>query len=137
VRTAELITFGGGHTDSDAFLFLPADRIVFAGDLVSVKNHPGLSSSHTQIWLDILAKIKSLAPIWIVPGHGEPGTVGDVVLIERYLNETMQMVEKNLSEGGTAENVIALTPPLFTEGWGNADGFAGNLKSLHVRMQSQ
>jgi cyclase len=127
-RTVEFITFGGGHTDSDAFLYLPAERIIFAGDLV-VKNHPGLSSSHPREWIDILAKIKSLDPVCLVPGHGELGTLADVALIERYINELLQMAEQNWRKGGTAESVVALQPPAFTDGWENAEGFELNMSS--------
>lgn len=134
-RTAEFITFGGGHTDSDAILHLPANRIVFAGDLVAVKNHPGLSSSHPHSWLDILAKIKALDPLHLIPGHGEIGTMADVSLIERYLNETLQMAEKNWREVGTMETAAALPPPSFTQGWENADGFEHNMKFLHKVVQ--
>ena len=132
---AEFITYGGGHTDSDAFLYLPTERIIFTGDLLVVKNHPGLSSSHPREWLDILAKIKSLDPVCLVPGHGELGTLADVTLIERYLNETLQMAEQNWREGGTAESAAALQPPAFTDGWGNADGFELNMKFLHGIVQ--
>src|SRR5271170_231214 len=39
-RRAELISWGSGHTDSDAVLHLPEEGIVFAGDLVLSGNHP-------------------------------------------------------------------------------------------------
>ena len=131
----KFITFGGGYTDSDAFLYLPAERIIFAGDLVVVKNQPGLSSSHPREWLDILAKIKSLDPVCLVPGHGQLGTLADVALIERYINELLQMAEQNWREGGIAESVAALQPPAFTDGWENAEGFELNMKFLHEEVQ--
>ena len=134
-RTVEFITFGGGHTDSDALLHLPAERIIFTGDLLVVKNHPGLSSSHPREWLGILAKIKALDPIQLVPGHGELGTLADVTLIERYLNELLLMAEQNWRAGGTAKSAAAMQPPAFTDGWENADGFERNMKFLHEAIQ--
>src|SRR5258706_2979225 len=134
-RTVEFITYGGGHTDSDAFLYLPAERIIFTGDLLEIKNHPGMSSSHPCEWLDILAKIKVLDPVCLVPGHGELGTVADVILIERYINDLLQMAEQNLREGGTAESTGALQPPGFTEGWNNIEGFELSMKFLHKEIQ--
>jgi len=119
-RTAEFITFGGGHTDSDAFLYLPAERIIFTGDLLATKFHPGMSSGHPNEWLKILAKIKALNPVYVVPGHGAIGTVEDITMIERYINELMQLAEQ---EGDHQ-------PPAFTEGWDNADGFETNMKFL-------
>ncbi len=134
-RSVEFVTFGGGHTDSDAFLHLPAERIIFTGDLLVVKNHPDLTHGHLRGWLDILAKIKAIDPICLIPGHGELGTLDDVTIIESYINNLLQMAENNLREGGTAESVAALQPPVFTEGWNNADAFERNMKFLHEEVQ--
>jgi cyclase len=133
-RTVEFITYGGGHTDSDAFLHLPAERIIFTGDLLVIKNHPGMSSSHPHEWLNILAKINGLDPVCLVPGHGELGTLADLTLIERYINELMLMAEQNFHEAGIAESAAALQPPAFTEGWDNIEGFELNMKFLHEIM---
>jgi glyoxylase-like metal-dependent hydrolase (beta-lactamase superfamily II) len=134
-HAVKFITFGGGHTDSDAFLHLQTEMIIFTGDLLVVKNHPGMSSGHPREWLDILAKIKSLNPICLVPGHGELGTLADVTLIESYINTLLQMAEQNWREGGAAGSAAALQPPAFTEGWGNAEGFELNMKFLHEVAQ--
>ncbi|MGD9001902.1 MAG: MBL fold metallo-hydrolase, partial [Anaerolineae bacterium] len=39
-RSAELIPFAGGHTESDAVLFLPQDGIAFMSDLLFIGHHP-------------------------------------------------------------------------------------------------
>ncbi|MBC7877406.1 MAG: MBL fold metallo-hydrolase [Anaerolineales bacterium] len=134
-RSVEFVTYGGGHTDSDAILHLPAERIVFSGDLLVIKFHPSLIDGRPREWLDILAKIKLLDPVQLVPGHGRLGTLVDVTSIERYINEILQMAEKNWGEGGTAESAAALQPPTFTEGWNNIEGFALNMKFLHEAVQ--
>ena len=134
-RTVEFVTYGGGHTDSDAFLHLPAERIIFTGDLLATKFQPGMSSSHPQEWLKILAKIKALNPIQLMPGHGELATLADVELIEQYINELLQMAKQNQQTGGTAESAAALQPPTFTEGWNNAEAFELNMKFLHELLQ--
>ncbi|MEP7136928.1 MAG: MBL fold metallo-hydrolase [Chloroflexota bacterium] len=123
------------HTDSDAFLHLPTERIIFTGDLLVVKNHPDLTSGHPREWLNILAKIKALNPARLVPGHGELATVDDISAKERYINTLIQMAEQNLHEGGTAESAAALPPPALTEGLGNEDAFERNMKFLHEEVQ--
>jgi glyoxylase-like metal-dependent hydrolase (beta-lactamase superfamily II) len=136
-RTAKFVTFGGGHTDSDAFLHLPAERIIFTGDLLVVKNHSALFKGHPRKWLDILMKIKELDPVYLVPGHGELGTQTDVTLTERYISETLQMAEQNWREGGTSESAAVLQPPAFTEGWDNRDIFGANMIFLHKIVQQK
>jgi cyclase len=136
-RSAEFITSGGGHTDSDAYLYLPRERIIFTGDLLVVKNHPDLTYGNPHEWLNIFAKIKTLEPACLVPGHGGLGTVADVILIERYINGLLQMAEQNWHDGGTAESAMVLPPPSFTEGWNNSDAFERNMKFLHEEIQGK
>jgi len=134
-RTVEFITFGGGHTDSDAFLYLPAEKIIFTGDLLVVKNHPDLTSGHPREWLNILAKIKTLSPSCLVPGHGGLATMDDIAAKERYIKKLIQMAEQNLHEGGTAESAAAMPPPTFTQGLDNEDAFVRNMRFLHEEVQ--
>jgi glyoxylase-like metal-dependent hydrolase (beta-lactamase superfamily II) len=134
-RTVEFVTFGGGHTDSDAFLHLPVEKIIFTGDLLATKFQPGMSSGHPHEWLNILAKIKALDPIQLVSGHGELATMADVELIEQYINALLQMAKQNQHAGGTAESAAALQPPAFTDGWNNSEAFEENMKFLHELLQ--
>ena len=136
-RAAEFTTFGGGHTDSDACLYLPAERIIFSGDLLVVKNHPGLNDGHPREWLISLSKIKAYEPLCLIPGHGELGAVEDVTLIERYITETRQLAEQNFRDGGTAESAAALQSPPFTAGWNNAESFGRNMTFLHEEVRRQ
>ncbi len=136
-RTIKFMTFGGGHTDSDALLYLPEEQIIFTGDLVVIKNHPALFNGHPRKWLTILKRIKELEPIQLIPGHGELGTKADVTQVENYINELMNMAEKNWRRGGTAEDAASLPTPAFTKDWANAEAFAKNMKFLHELVQQK
>jgi len=124
-RTAELITFGGGHTASDAILYLPAERIVFMGDLLVIKNHPDLTSGNPHVWLDILDKVKALEPGRLIPGHGKPGTVKDITTLRRYITSLLQIAEHERLTG-----IVTPTskPPAFTARWDNAEAYEKNLE---------
>jgi len=128
-RTAEFVTFGGGHTDSDAILYLPIEKIIFTGDLLVIKNHPDLTHGDPYSWLNILAKIKALNPAHLVPGHGELGTLDDVINLENYINELLQMAKKD-----QPEDISALNLPSFTEDWNNSDAFEMNIKYLREKL---
>jgi len=123
-RTAVFITFGGGHTASDAILWLPVERVIFTGDLLVARNHPDLTHGNSHQWLEILAKIKALDPVTLIPGHGGIASLEDIDLIERYINELMLLAKQT----GDVQS------PDFTEGWDNADAFEGNIKFLRERM---
>jgi cyclase len=69
-RTAHAISYGGGHTLSDAFLWLPEEKILFAGDLVVNGTHPWVGDGDVNAWPWILERMAELGPETIVPGHG-------------------------------------------------------------------
>lgn len=61
----------GGHTPGDSVVWLPAQQIAFAGDVVYVDRVLGLHPvSNTKHWLESFAMLESLRPVLIVPGHG-------------------------------------------------------------------
>lgn len=87
-RRARLLSFGAGHTASDGLLFLPRERILFAGDLIVNHRHPNLTSGDPEHWLVVLDEIDRLAPSQIVPGHGRLAdrvTVGEIREYLRWL----------------------------------------------------
>jgi len=69
-RGAELVSFGSGHTDADALLFLPGERVLFTGDLAVINLQPSMGSGNPEHWLEALDQAARLRPERIVPGHG-------------------------------------------------------------------
>lgn len=70
-REIQLHFFGRGHTGGDVVVFLPKERIVATGDLLTA----GLSymgDAHVDEWATTLETLKSLDFEWVIPGHGEP-----------------------------------------------------------------
>jgi glyoxylase-like metal-dependent hydrolase (beta-lactamase superfamily II) len=69
--TVELKHRGGAHTPGDLLVWLPAERILFSGDVVYVDRLLGvLPASRSKAWLESFAAIEALNPERIVPGHG-------------------------------------------------------------------
>jgi glyoxylase-like metal-dependent hydrolase (beta-lactamase superfamily II) len=63
---------GGAHTPGDMLVWLPGQRVLFTGDVVYVNRLLGvLPMSQTKPWLQTFAEIERLAPLRIVPGHGQ------------------------------------------------------------------
>lgn len=72
-REIRLQYFGGGHTPGDSVVWLPQDKVLFAGDLVFVDRLLGvLPFSKAGDWLASFTAIEQLAPAIIVPGHSAP-----------------------------------------------------------------
>lgn len=73
----ELRHFGSGHFPGDAVVWLPGQRVAFAGDLVFTDRMLGLLDNGSRVdrWAATFSTfLRTLHPETIVPGHGRPCT---------------------------------------------------------------
>ena len=89
-RRAELVSFGSGHTEADAVLFLPHESVLFAGDLVVVGLQPSMGSGDPDHWLVVLDQIERLGAERIVPGHGPVVSAEGMLEIRGYLTGVLE-----------------------------------------------
>lgn len=122
-REARLLTFGSGHTDSDAVLFLAKSRTLFAGDLVVRGTHPNLTSGDPTHWLTVLEELEALKPERIGTGHGPLGSSEDVGTMQDYLSTVLELARE------TAPPEIPLRFRSFTE----PDQFTANIAYVRTR----
>jgi len=122
-RDARLLTFGSGHTESDAMLFLARDRVLFAGDLVVTGTHPNLVSGDPVHWLEVLDEIDRLRPERVATGHGPLGTLESVAEVRDYLTTLLELA------GEPGDPPI---PSRFRH-WTEPDQFRTNLASVRAR----
>jgi cyclase len=91
-RRVEILTYGGGHTDSDVFVWVPDVGAVVAGDLGFQGKHPRMVDAHPAAWAEILHRILELGPSTVIPGHGEPGDEGQLELLIPYFEEAQGLL---------------------------------------------
>ena len=66
----QLIQLGRGHTKGDTVVWLPAERILFSGDLVEFDATPYAGDAYFSDWPQTLDNIAALQPAQLVPGRG-------------------------------------------------------------------
>jgi cyclase len=87
----ELLTYGGGHTESDAFLWIPDAGVLVAADLVVIDCHAWVGDGDVSTWRRVLSGLEELDPAVVVPGHGPVGTGDDIALMDAYLEELLRL----------------------------------------------
>ncbi|MEO3944966.1 MBL fold metallo-hydrolase [Gorillibacterium sp. CAU 1737] len=103
-RSIQLLTFGGGHTQSDTIVYIPEYKIAVMGDLVLSNHHPVLANANPQEWLTILEQVEWLDVETIVPGHGEVCSLQELHAVKGYITDLWAIVteavhsKKNLEE---------------------------------------
>ncbi|MDX1450753.1 MAG: MBL fold metallo-hydrolase [Acidimicrobiia bacterium] len=126
-RRVEILTYGGGHTDSDVFVWLPDVRTVVAGDLAFHGKHPRMVDAHLDVWGAILRRILALGPATVIPGHGEPGDQGQLELLVPYFEEAQRLL---VEYDGDWEKVPL---PAGTEAWDWEFHYSQGLAAIAAR----
>jgi glyoxylase-like metal-dependent hydrolase (beta-lactamase superfamily II) len=70
-RRVELRYLGRGHTSGDLVVWLPDERVLFAGDLVEARAAPYMGDSYPGAWsTDTLDEVAALGATQLVGGRG-------------------------------------------------------------------
>ncbi len=117
-RKVELRTWGLAHTRGDQVVWLPQERILFAGDLIEERMFPifpWFPPADKEIdgarWVRILQGFQSLHLALIVPGHGDPGPISIALSLAAHIEETARQVQALRRAGVNPANILAQCKP--------------------------
>ncbi len=127
-RTVQLITYGGGHTQSDAFVYLPEEKIAVMGDLVLSKHHLFMMYANPQVWLNILERVELLGVETIVPGHGEVCSMKELHEVKNYINDIVALVAETVQSKKSIDDILV---PQAYQDWYFTTYFKTNLKRVY------
>ena len=115
-RTVRLIHIGG-HTEATILVWLPHEKILFAGDTVWSDQHPYMAQANSKQWLEALSYIRKLHPTTIVPGHGQLTTVEATSPLSEYIRYVRRQVRVRIRRGyskqETASSLVKSLVPMF------------------------
>ena len=92
---------GPAHTPEDLVVFLPSEKVLFAGDIVFRGRVPYVGQADSRSWIAALNTVLAFDAAAVVPGHGPLSTSAreDILLTRDYLSylrETMARAAQNL-----------------------------------------
>ncbi|MBI4611101.1 MAG: MBL fold metallo-hydrolase [Candidatus Rokubacteria bacterium] len=91
------------HTPGDAAVFLPKERVLFAGDLAFHYVTPLAFQGHVGNWIRAADRLLTYAADVIVPGHGPIGTKKDLKAMRDYLAFVRREARRCFDAGMPAE----------------------------------
>ncbi len=118
----QLKPVGPSHTPEDLAVYLPQEKVLFAGDLVFRSRIPYVGQADSRQWILALDKLLAYDTSVIVPGHGALSTDAkkDMQLTRDYLvflRTAMGRATKNIEPFEDAYKAVDWTPfehlPLF------------------------
>lgn len=138
-RKAELLTQGGGHTESDCYLVLPAERLTFMGDLGFFQCQPFMGYCNPELWKAQLDGMERSDFETFIPGHGPLGTKADIALQMRYINYLEDLVARIVNEGGSVQEALRQSLPEPFDDWliGGMARFESNVRSAYERQSGK
>lgn len=109
-ETIELLYLGPAHSPGDVMVWLPAKKLVIAGDMAFHKRMlPVFSYTDTGEWIKTWDKFAALNAEIVIPGHGGPTNMQQVTTFTRdYLVYMRSEVEKTLDAGGGLEDAYEI-----------------------------
>ena len=126
-REIEILTYGGGHTESDVFVNIPAEHVLVGGDLIWVGRHPRTRDGDPAEWAESLERMVGLSPARLIPGHGPVADGGFLDTLREYLWE----VDRLISDASIADDQIdGLPVPAGSEDWLGPHNFTEGVAAL-------
>ena len=101
-QTVELI-HQPGHTSSHIGVYVPREKVFFAGDNFTNRTQPSLAYCMPLAWIESLKTIESLDIDVVVPGHGEACEKSEVRRFRLFIEECVDMVKEAIQKGMTPE----------------------------------
>jgi cyclase len=98
-REAQLHSFGPAHSGTDTVVWLPRERVLFAGDLVMSGVTPFLLTGSLSGLRAAVARLREFDARTVVPGHGPVGGPELLETTERYLAWVAELARQGVREG--------------------------------------
>jgi len=112
-RVVELLYLGRGHTSGDLVVWLPEERIGFAGDLVEAQAAPYMGDAHVADWsTTTLDRVAALQAAQLVGGRGPVVRGAEVAAAiedtRAFLRTTLDGTRQVRDGGGTLKEAFTL-----------------------------
>ena len=88
---------GPAHAPEDLMIYVPSEKVLFAGDLVFRGRIPFVGNADSRGWLHALDEIEALTPSIVIPGHGAYSTdpAEDIRFTREYLKYLRESMTKS------------------------------------------
>lgn len=137
-RTTEVITFGGGHTKSDAFVYIPQEKVLIAGDLVLGKSHPAMLHGDSNAWLNILERMKHELDVHrVIPGHGKVTGIESLSDMTAYIHDIEIYAKQAAESDQSVDYWLEQGVPRPYDSWELSHVFEWNLRWLFNKYKTE
>ncbi len=134
-KEVRLIEVGPAHTRGDTLAYLPAERVLFAGDILFHGGHPIAWAGPVSNWVDACDQIIAMDVETIVPGHGPLADKDAVRELKSYFEYLYAHARERHDQGMTpVQAARSLSLDRWAE-WGESERLAVNIATIYRELE--
>ncbi len=123
-REVRIMHLGRGHTKGDTVVWLPKEKVLFAGDLVEMGATPYCGDAYLGDWPDTLDKLRALQPKKLVPGRGAalksaPKSMAAIDSTAGFVTDMMRSVKRGVGKKQELKQVFSSTHKSLSKKYGD------------------
>lgn len=97
-----------GHSSGDVLMWLPKQRIIFGGDVLSSDWMPIMTpSGNVPNLITTLNYVANLKPTIVLPGHGQPTNVNSIIRDAELLKSVWYLVKRGYESDKKANEILS------------------------------
>ena len=115
----DLIYVAPSHSKGSILVYLPAEKVVFAGDTLFTDFHPYMGDGDVKAWKKTLDLLATLDADKIIPGHGPLSGKEDVADMKNYITAFDKKARELATGGHELEYIVTelkKSLPIKTQG---------------------
>lgn len=138
-RDVDIYHFGPGQTPDALFVHLPAEKILFVGDVFNRKSINFMANATSfDGWFRILDRLEAMDAAVYAGGHGLPATKADIKDYRRMMTDFIDGVKDAVRRGLTEDQAAAALTLTQYSDWRNYKNFTKrNVVGLHERFAKE
>jgi glyoxylase-like metal-dependent hydrolase (beta-lactamase superfamily II) len=130
-KQVRLLEVGPAHTRGDVLVHLPADELVWSGDILFAEAHPIIWEGPVGNWIRACDAICAMRPRAVVPGHGPLCELSAVARLREYLVYIQAEARRRFEAGLSVREAARDISLADYASWGDAERIAVNVASLY------
>ena len=130
-KTVHIVHVGPAHTAGDALVHVPADRLVFTGDILFIEGHPIMWEGPVANWIAACDRIAAMDVETVVPGHGPITDKRGVAAVRAYLAYVRDESRKRFDAGLSAFDAARDIDMRDYDAWSDGERIVVNVASLY------
>jgi glyoxylase-like metal-dependent hydrolase (beta-lactamase superfamily II) len=136
-KTVRILHVGPAHTPGDALVHVPADKVVFTGDILFIEGHPIMWEGPVGNWIDACEAIIAMDVETVVPGHGPITDKKGVAAVRDYLIYIRDEARWRFDAGLSAFDAARDIDMSDYDSWGDGERIVVNFATLYKEFSGE